>query len=407
MSGCRIFFCLISFAGILGTGWFWDGGRPSSRAWLVVSLGANFIAASIWFLRRTARAPIQRWVLELSVTLDAAMCGAIFLGDCLWPTSIYAGSFRSLDATALLLTIVISGFRLSTRAVWMSIGLNTISAVFIRCLDITIHEQPADYRTWMKLAIYICSAGVLALIVARQTRLLAMTGAMDSLRAHRARQALGALLQDHHDLRSLISSANLNAESLRRGLDADHPHRVTLEFLRDDLRAVSIVVSTLRERALQALSSTERRQSAILSMALQGVRPFLLRRFSPICIESDMPDDLEVMIVGGATILERIFLNVMVNSCEGNGTCGASAIWLHAGREEGRVRLRVDDDGPGFPDSLLQNPFAYIATSKSEGTGLGLFLVQTVVAASDGALTLSHRPGGGARVEIVLPAVPS
>ena len=405
MSIGRIFFSLASFASFSTGNGLWKGDGLSLRGWLTVSIGACFIAFSLWFIGRTSRGPIPRWLLGLSVAVDAIMCFVTLLGNARWRSESYLGNFRSLDGAALLLVIAISGFRLSPRVVWLSIGLNTLSAVTLRYVDILVLDAVITYRSWLKLAIYLASAAALALIVARQTRMLVMAGAHDSLRAHRAQHALGTLLQDHHDVRSLLSSANLNAESLRRGLGDEHPQKANLDYLLEDLRAVSAQVSILRERALQELTSAGGHLSAELARTAHAVIPQVSRRFPRVRIETDVPDDLRVRMAGGATVLERVLLNVLINACEGNGTRGATSIRVHARRNDGRVHIRVEDDGPGFPDAMLRAPLAHTATSKSEGTGLGLFLVHGLVSASEGSLTLGHRPGGGARVEIVLPAM--
>jgi signal transduction histidine kinase len=405
MSICRILFSLASFASITGGSWFWEGDRPSVRGWLTMSMGTCFIAFALWLIGRTSRGPLSRWILGLSVAADAIIVFIALLGNALWPSPRYLGNFKSLHSAALLLVIMISGFRLSPRVVWLSVGLNTLSAVTLLYVDARVLCM-ADYRSWgLKVAIYVVAAASLALIVARQTRTLVMAGAHDALRAHRAQHALGTLLQDHHDVRSLLSSANLNAESLQRGLENDHPQKAHLEYLREDLRAMSALVSTLRERALQELTSAGGHLWADPASAVQAVMPLVSRRFPRVCIETDVPDDLRVLMAGGATVLERVLLNVLINACEGHGTRGAANIWVHARRKDGRVHIRVEDDGPGFPDAMLRAPLANTATNKSEGTGLGLFLAHGVISASEGSLTLGQRPGGGARVEIVLPAI--
>ena len=404
MSIGRIVFSLASFASYSTGIGLWKDGGLSPRGWLTVLMGACFIGFSLWLIGRTSRGRIPRWLLGLSVTVDAIMCFTALLGNALWPSQNYVGNFRSLDIAALLLVIAISGFRLSPRVVWLSIGLNTLSAIALRCMDLSMLGIPITYRFWVKLAIYLGAAAAMALIVARQTRTLVMAGARDSLRAHRAQHALTTLLQDHHDVRSLLSSANLNADRLRRGLDDEHPQKASLESLREDLRTMSALISTLRERALQELTSAGGGLWARPARAVQAVVPLVSRRFPQVRIETDVPDDLRVLMVGGATVLERVLLNVLVNACEGDGTRGAANIWVRARRIHGSVHLRVEDDGPGFPEATLRTPLAHTATSKPDGTGLGLFLVHGVISASEGSLTLANRRSGGACVEIVLSA---
>jgi two-component system OmpR family sensor kinase len=63
------------------------------------------------------------------------------------------------------------------------------------------------------------------------------------------------------------------------------------------------------------------------------------------------------------------------------------------------VVLTVHDDGPGFPDGLAATAFERFtrgdtARSREEsGAGLGLSLVQAIVDAHHGQVTLDSRPG--------------
>ena len=61
------------------------------------------------------------------------------------------------------------------------------------------------------------------------------------------------------------------------------------------------------------------------------------------------------------------------------------------------------DDGPGFPpDVLAAAPGTFVST-KADGSGIGMFLVASVVDASGGLLERRNPARGGAEVVISLP----
>jgi signal transduction histidine kinase len=74
------------------------------------------------------------------------------------------------------------------------------------------------------------------------------------------------------------------------------------------------------------------------------------------------------------------------------------------------MRLTVDDDGPGIPESERERVlmrFVRLDEGRSRdegGSGLGLAIVDEVVRAHGGSLFIGQAPAGGARIEIVLPA---
>jgi signal transduction histidine kinase len=66
----------------------------------------------------------------------------------------------------------------------------------------------------------------------------------------------------------------------------------------------------------------------------------------------------------------------------------------------------VDDDGPGIPEDVLPQIFEAFVTSRldAKGTGLGLTVAEGIVQQHGGTIEASNRPGGGARIEVRLPA---
>lgn len=72
----------------------------------------------------------------------------------------------------------------------------------------------------------------------------------------------------------------------------------------------------------------------------------------------------------------------------------------------GGVDIRIQDNGPGIDQSLLQRITEPFVTTKSNGTGLGLAVVQAVVRAHRGKFVLTNNPSGpGALARIILPAL--
>ncbi|MEE8339176.1 MAG: ATP-binding protein [Xanthomonadales bacterium] len=73
---------------------------------------------------------------------------------------------------------------------------------------------------------------------------------------------------------------------------------------------------------------------------------------------------------------------------------------------QAELELEVLDNGPGFPQMVLDNPFEPYVTNKSSGSGLGLAICRKIVSEHDGKISLSNRPAGGAAVSIRFPLKP-
>jgi signal transduction histidine kinase len=71
--------------------------------------------------------------------------------------------------------------------------------------------------------------------------------------------------------------------------------------------------------------------------------------------------------------------------------------------------ITVDDNGPGIPSEVLPEIFEAFVTTRLDaaGTGLGLTVAEGIVTQHGGAISAANRPGGGARLEVILPAAPA
>jgi signal transduction histidine kinase len=65
--------------------------------------------------------------------------------------------------------------------------------------------------------------------------------------------------------------------------------------------------------------------------------------------------------------------------------------------------VAVNDNGPGIAPALRERIFRPFFTSKRNGTGLGLALVQKIVVFHNGRIIAGVAPEGGASLQVTLP----
>lgn len=102
---------------------------------------------------------------------------------------------------------------------------------------------------------------------------------------------------------------------------------------------------------------------------------------------------------------KQVFLNLLINSLQAmdhEGIIRVSARYLAA---EGEVEVEFADNGPGIPAAIREKVFDPFFTTKQTGTGLGLAVVQRIVAARGGRIEIADNPAGGAIVKVVIPRV--
>jgi len=104
--------------------------------------------------------------------------------------------------------------------------------------------------------------------------------------------------------------------------------------------------------------------------------------------------------------LRQAFSNLLRNALE---SCTAASVApniivlseLDGGGRS--IRLSVNDNGPGIPQAVRERVFQPFFTSKRNGTGLGLALVQKIIVFHNGRVSVGSSPEGGASLQLLLP----
>ena len=130
-------------------------------------------------------------------------------------------------------------------------------------------------------------------------------------------------------------------------------------------------------------------------------------------------DATDTAVVGDATQFHQVVMNLCTNAVQAMSQGGVLTVVLdcvavgegrslsHGTLRAGRyVRLSVSDTGNGIPPAVLERMFDPFFTTKrvGDGTGLGLALVQGIVADVGGAIDVATRIGVGTTFTVWLPA---
>jgi len=122
-------------------------------------------------------------------------------------------------------------------------------------------------------------------------------------------------------------------------------------------------------------------------------------------IRTEVPSDL--CVVASRAGLHRILANILDNALK-YGPAGQT-VRISAEALEGRVRVSVNDEGPGVPPGQRGKIFQPYFRSERvlngdvQGSGIGLALVEELAAEFDGRVWVEEGEGGGARFIVELP----
>ena len=100
--------------------------------------------------------------------------------------------------------------------------------------------------------------------------------------------------------------------------------------------------------------------------------------------------------------LNQVLLNLYLNAIQAIGREGIITVAV-AECGDGRIKLSVADSGKGMTAEQLQAIFTPYFTTKADGTGLGLAVVQNIVEQHGGTIHVESMPGKGAVFTLYLP----
>lgn len=112
-------------------------------------------------------------------------------------------------------------------------------------------------------------------------------------------------------------------------------------------------------------------------------------------------------ILGAKDQLKQVFLNLGLNAIEAMQPQGGRLeVGVYLTEEPGRVKVSIQDSGPGIPPESLNQIFDPFFTTKPQGIGLGLSICYEIVENHHGQITVESPPGQGATFSIWLPLAP-
>jgi two-component system sensor histidine kinase PhoQ len=133
---------------------------------------------------------------------------------------------------------------------------------------------------------------------------------------------------------------------------------------------------------------------------IERIRASLVKVYADKGVEFDVRCDSDVTW----RVEEGEAFELLGNLMDNAAKWARGLVSVRAWREGGRLRLRFDDDGPGFSDTSDVLKLHVRGDERVPGHGVGLAVVDEIVRAHGGELQLGRSDSGGARVDVSLPA---
>ena len=232
---------------------------------------------------------------------------------------------------------------------------------------------------------------------------LTETRQMQNSMAHMQRlSALGKMVASlAHQVRTPLSAALLYASNLSNKQISPQAREsfqgkliARLKDLELQVNDMLMLAKTNNNPVVSELSLQE-----LLTEVESGCEAMMIQNQANIMVTLPDPD---LLILGNRSALSGAINNLIHNAVQAK----PKGLLLHLIAQkygDNEVEISLIDNGPGITPTLQQKIFEPFYTTKSQGTGLGLAVVQSVAKSHNGRLKLMSKLGQGSRFSLIIP----
>jgi len=208
-----------------------------------------------------------------------------------------------------------------------------------------------------------------------------------------------------HEIKNPLTPIQLSAERLQ--------HKLSGKLDKEDAqllqRATQTIVSQVGAMKNMVSDFADYARGPALKLARLDMHK-LVKEVLGLYEATAIPNVLKLEAIrsevnGDATRLRQVIHNLLQNAQDALQGVEHPQIILSTALHQREIQLSIEDNGTGFPESILTRAFEPYMTTKTKGTGLGLAIVKKIVEEHGGNIAIENITGGGARVNVRLPLV--
>ena len=202
-----------------------------------------------------------------------------------------------------------------------------------------------------------------------------------------------------HEIRNPLAALRFQLHSLRRNANQEERVAATADTIDNELvRIQQLLADYLAHEKAQAMRVTpvdlveaaQNLQILMQELLRENDTRMFIHHAGPHPIVSCDPH-----------ALRQVLINLVINAQQAMGKGGS--ITINIGQADGFGTISVADTGPGIPPEMRDRLFKPFATSKKEGSGIGLALVKRFVDNFGGSVSVESEPAAGAIFHLKLP----
>jgi signal transduction histidine kinase len=199
-----------------------------------------------------------------------------------------------------------------------------------------------------------------------------------------------------HDLRNPLAALRVNVKGLL----------VSPEQTQEIVGALDRDIVTLNEKLSAFLNLTRQRDEAVVPIDVAELIADAVRLAEPalakqgLTVQTEVAADLPRPDLQKSSMRDAL-LNLILNASQSGQHEGSIRVTAQA--KGSGVEIAVEDRGKGIDNEQMSRLFDAFYTTREDGNGLGLAIVQRIVTQHQGRVRAENRQDGGARFVLTLP----
>jgi two-component system sensor histidine kinase HydH len=203
-----------------------------------------------------------------------------------------------------------------------------------------------------------------------------------------------------HEIKNPLGIIKATADRIKSKYGKNHDDPV-FDFVSEEVDRLNVILAGYLDFARPAESSRKAEKTDL---------KILLEELLKQCRTDFARDKIEIRfetlnqsypLLADSLGLRQAFLNLIINARE--TYCEGGMIDIRLNTDKENYRLEIADQGGGIKKEVRKKLFQPFATTKSKGSGLGLYVARRIIEQNGGRLTVSNNSEGGATAKIFLP----
>jgi signal transduction histidine kinase len=202
-----------------------------------------------------------------------------------------------------------------------------------------------------------------------------------------------------HEIRNPLAGIAGVVDIMGKELPPNSPSRAVIDDVHREILQIQAILNDLLSYARPRPPSFH---PANLNMTIEQAVVLTRQqvRTKPIQVIFE-PNPSLPMVEHDPALIQQVILNLLLNGIQ--AISGAGEVQVTLNQERDSVVIQVSDTGRGISTEALPRIFKPFFTTRTEGTGLGLSLANSIVQSHGGRIEVSSAPGKGSQFKVLLP----